>query len=266
MSTQPSTQPRAPSSPPPVATPRAAAQTPIGGIPAYGTLIQVLSSGSGVTPEVYTTIEGVGDLAGPTNAMAEVDVTSHSTGVPIKQTIPGLIDLGDLSFPCYWIPSDPTQNISSPFGLEYLFMNRVITKWQLVNPDPTHRTRQFHGFVKTLTEDSKVAGVMTRTVAIRITTPLTDVASAIAITPTSSSPAAAGAPTTTFNLTTGGSNAPWQPIPDQTWVTITTPVGLQQGDGVVTFAVAVNTTGTARTAHINIAAFSLVYTVNQLAT
>jgi hypothetical protein len=234
----------------------------VGGIPAYGTLIQVLSSG-GSTTEAFTTVEGVGDITGPTNAMAEVDVTSHSTGVPIKQTIPGLIDLGDLSFPCYWIPGEPTQAPDSPFGMEYLFINRVVTKFQLVAPDPTHYTRQFHGFIKGMGEDYKVAGVMTRNIAIRITTPLLAVPSPIMLTPSSASPTAAGSPTGTFSVKAGGSNAPWSPVASDTWITITSPTGIQVGDASVTYAVAANSTGTARTGTITITGLGLVFSISQ---
>jgi hypothetical protein len=254
-----------PNGPPPTVSPHAAApDEPISGFPAYGTLIQVLSSGLGVTPEVYTTIEGVGDITGPTNQCAEVDVTSHSTGVPIKQVIPGLIDVGDISFPCYWNPDDPTQNINSPFGMEYLFFNRITTKFQLINTNPTHRTRQFKGWVKTLTEDAKVTGVMQRTIAIRITTPFIDVPSAISITPQGISAPATGAPSGTFTVQTGGSNTPWNAIASDPWIQITSPTGLQVGDGPVTYTIANNpTTPTTRTGTITITGLGLVFTVNQ---
>jgi hypothetical protein len=228
----------------------------------------VLSSGAGVTPEVYTTIEGVGDITGPANSMAEVDTTSHSTGVPIKQTIPGLIDLGDLAFPCYWIPGDPTQDPSSPYGLEFLFFGRVVTKWRLIAPDPTHYTRTFRGFVKTMGEDYKVAGVMTRNIAIRITSPLTKVASPMALTPANIlTVPAAGNPTGTFAVAAGGSAAPWMPVASDPWITISTPTVPQQGDGNVSYAVANNpNVGQARSGTITISGLGLVFDITQLGT
>jgi len=245
-------------------TPSAAADPSVGGIPAYGTLIQVQSSTS---PEAYTTIEGVGDITGPTNAMAEVDVTSHSTGIPIKQTIPGLIDLGDIAFPCYWIPGSPTQVASSNYGLEYLFFNRIVTKWQLVAPDPTHYTRQFKGFVKTLGEDYKVAGVMTRNVAVRITSPFVTVPAPMTLTPPQNLTVPnAGAPTNTFAVAAGGSAAPWTAVASDPWITITTPTAPQQGDGNVTYAVAAGTAGTPRSGSIAITGLGLTFNITQMAT
>jgi hypothetical protein len=249
--------------PPPPGVSQFAATDPVSGIPAFGTLIQVLSSAG--PPEVFVTIAGVGDITGPANTIAEVDVTSHSSGAPIKQTLPGLIDLGDIAFPCYWNPSDPTQNVSSSYGLEYLFFNRIVTKFRLVIPDPTHRAREFYGFVKSIGEDYKVAGVCTRNVAIRITSVMSDVASPINVTPSSLSTPAAALPTSTFNVAAGGSLAPWTAVPDVSWITVTTPSGPQTGDGDVTFSVAANVTApvTPRVGHINISGLGLVFTVDQ---
>jgi hypothetical protein len=247
------------------ATPKAAAGVTIDGIPAFGTLVQVLS---GSTPtETYTTIAGVGDITGPSNAMAEVDVTSHSSGAPIKRTVPGLIDLGDLAFPCFWNPDDPTQNISSPYGMEYLFFNRIVTKFQLVMPNESHRTRQFQGFVKTMGEDYKVAGVCTRNVAIRITSPMLDVASPISLTPAQDlNVPNAGAPSGTFTVKTGGDNAPWTAVPSDPWITITSPTAPQTGDGAVDYAVAAGTPGTPRSGSITITGLNLVFNITQVGT
>lgn len=257
-----STQPFVPGTPTGLAT--AGSANIIGGIPAYGTLIQVLSDPG--PPEVYTTIEGVGDITGPGNQLAEIDVTSHSTGVPIKQTIPGLIDLGDLAFPCFWNPSDPTQIISSPFGLEYLFFTRTVTKFQLINTDPTRRTRQFRGFVKTLTEDAKVTGVMQRNCAIRIVTPWADVASPIKLTPASlPSAPAAGQPTGTIQVTAGGSHAPWSAVPSAPWITVSTPTAPTVGDASITYAVAAQLPAApARDGTINVTGLNLVFAIHQV--
>lgn len=245
------------------ATPRAGGGPPIDGIPSFGTVIQVLSSGPGVTPEMFTTIAGMGDITGPGNSIAEIDVTSHSSGAPIKQTLPGLIDLGDLSFPCYWNPADPTQNVNSPFGLEYLFINRITTKFREVMVDPTHRTREFWGFVKSLAEDAKVSGVYTRQVSIRICTPMVDVEAPVNLTPASLNTPAAALPSGTVAVATGGNATPWTAVSDAPWLTVSAPTAPQTGDGDITYAVAANATGTPRTGHINVTGLNLTFTVTQ---
>jgi hypothetical protein len=234
----------------------------ITGIPAYGTLIQVQSDAG--PPVVFVNIEGVGDITGPGLTVAEVETTSHSTGAPVRSWVPSLIDTGDFSFPCFWNPSDPTQSISSPYGLESLFWSRKLTLFQLVNTDPAHRTRQFRGFVKSIAETAPVAGIMTRQVALRITTPLQDVASAIAMNPQNATATAAGGPGT-FEVVVGGSHAPWQALSTVPWITITAPLGVTEGDESVAYTTAANS-GTARTGHIEIAALALSFAVNQAGT
>ena len=268
-----STQPRHPAvaapppPPPPMATTygTAASDEIIGGIPSYGTLIQVLSDPG--PPEVYVTIEGVGDITGPGTQVNEIDVTSHSTGIPIKQVIPGLIDLGDLAFPCFWIPTDPTQIASSPYGLEYLCLSRKTTKFQLINTDPTRRTRQFKGFVKTLSEDAKVTGVMTRNCAIRIVSAMVDVPSPISLTPVGmASVPEAGTPTGTIDVKTGGSNTPWSALASAPWITVSDPVGPMIGDGEITYAIAAQLPAApARTGYITVSGLNLTFNIAQVA-
>lgn len=206
----------------------------------------------------------MGDITGPNTALAELETTSHSTGSPVRTFIPGLIDPGEMSFPCFWNPSDPTQSLNSPFGLEYLFWNRIRTKFQLVNTDPTHRTRQFVGFVKQISETYPVAGICTRATAIRIVTAYKDVTPSINVIPdTVSVPNAGGPGTTPIEVNSGGSNTPWLAMADVGWITIIGPIDPEVGDGSITYSVAAGTLGTARTGHINIPALSLSVTVTQ---
>jgi hypothetical protein len=137
------------------------------GLAAYGTQIQVLSST--IAPDVFTTVAGVGDITGPNSQVAEIDTTSHSTGSPHRTCIPSLIDDGQLSFPMFWHPTDPTQDPSSPYSLQALFEARTVTKFRLINTDANAQTREFQGFVKQLSETYPVAGLCTLAVIIRIT-------------------------------------------------------------------------------------------------
>jgi hypothetical protein len=220
-------------------------------IAAFGTLIQVLSTAS---PEAYTTIAGVGDITGPNTNVAEVETTSHSTGSPHKTFMPTLIDDGDLAFPCYFNPSDPTHSLFSPYGLENLFQNRAVTSFQLVNTDPNKRTRKFRGFVKQLGETYPVQGICTRQATIRITSVPTDVVAAVTLAPVNDlTETAAGAPSKTITVTSS-STTPWLAHSDApSWLSITSPLTPTTGDGTVTYAVAASVAPTpARTGHITI--------------
>jgi len=242
----------------------AAPLAPVTGFPAYGSMIQVRSSLG--PPEVYIPIAGQGDLTGPGTQVGTVETTSHTTGAPIRTYVPGLIELGDFSFPCFWNPQDPTQRSDSPYGLSYLLNNRIITKFQLILADPSHYTRQFWAFVKQLNETAPTQGILTRQVALHITSVLTEVSPAIFLTPASATATAAGNPSGTFQVSAGGSAAPWQAIASDPWITITSPTGPQTGDQPVNYSVAANAGGTARTGFISISAFNLQFGISQAAT
>lgn len=230
----------------------------ITGIPAFGTEIQVLSSAS---PEEYTTIEGVGDITGPNASVAETETTSHSTGKPHRTFIPTLIDDGDLSFPCFFNPSDPTHSLYSGYGLENLFQNRAVTKFRLINTDASHRTREFRGFVRNLGETYPVQGVCTRNTTIRITSVPLDVAIPVTFTPTSAAPLAAGG-AATLGVALGGDTTPWTATKDVAWITIDSPTTPTTGDATVNYTVAVNGAGQpARTGHITV--LGNIFTVTQ---
>jgi hypothetical protein len=234
----------------------------IPGLAAYGTLFQVLSDLG--PPEAYVTIEGAGDISGPASQMGEAETTSHSTGAPLRSYIPTLADLGDMTFQCFWNPTSPTQAPTSPYGLEALFWARTTTKFRLVTPDVSHRTRTFYGYVKSLSEAYPVQGIMTRDVAVRIQTPLVDTTSPITLTPATAGPALAGGVGTPITLKAGGSVAPWRAAPDVGWITVTSPTVPTVGDGSIAYTVAAGTPGVPRTGHIFVSGLELVFTVNQL--
>jgi hypothetical protein len=233
------------------------------GIPAYGTQIQVMTSSS---PEAYETISGVGDITGPNTQVAEIETTSHSTGNPHRTYIPTLIDDGDLSFPMFWNPADPTHSGTSSYGLEYLFQNRLTTKFRMINTDPGHQTRTCYGFVKQLGETYPVQGICARNVVIRIASSWQIVPSPITLTPASAAPLAAGGPGTVAVAVGGAISAAWMPVVDCAWLHITSPTAPQSGDGTINYTVDVNPVASpARTGHILIAALGLTFTVNQAA-
>lgn len=229
-------------------------------IAAFGTLIQVLSV---ATPETYVTIAGVGDITGPNTNVAEVETTSHSTGQPHKTFMPTLIDDGDLSFPCYFNPSDPTHSLFSPYGLENLFQNRAVTNFQLVNTDPARRTRKFRGFVKQLGETYPVQGVCTRQATIRIASVPTDVVAAVTLTPTDNLTETAAGSSKTIAVASAGTT-PWMATKDVAWITITAPVSPVTGAGSVNYTVAASTApNPIRTGHITVG--DKTFTVTQAA-
>jgi len=167
----------------------------------------------------------------------------------------------------YWHPTDPTQSETSPYGLQYLFQNRIVTKFRIINTDQGHRTRIAYGFVKQLNETYPVAGLCEMATIIRVSGAFTVVPSAISMTPTSASPTAAGGPGTVA-VATGGSSTPYTATADVPWITVTAPTGgwPTTGDQSISYTVALNAVGSPlRIGHINIPELGLVFTVTQAA-
>ena len=225
-----------------------AAGDPIDAIASYGTQLQVRSSADGVTPKEFTTVFGVGDIDGPSLSIDEIETTNHSTGVPIKTFIPALIDPGELGFPCFWNPLDPTQSPLSPYGMENLFYARKVTDWRLIATDPARTTRQFRGFLKEKGEAYPVAGVVTHNIKVRISGAMAYVQASVTVTPATATPAAAGGAATATVATTD--EQAWFPVALQSWITITAPTGPTVGNGSISYTIATNDTLAPRTGQI----------------
>ena len=232
----------------------------ISGFAAFGTEIQV---DSGTTTPSFVTIEGVGDITGPSSAMGEAEITSHSTGIPVRQFLPTLADPGELSFPCFWDPSDPTQGTSTPYGLETMFWAKTIGTFRQVYPDPGMTAYEFSGYVKQLAETAPISGIATRTTVIRIigqrqlvTLPL-----GAAMRPVSAYVGAQGGSRNV--LVKAPADKQWKAQPDQDW--LKAPKDSYTGGGAVAFNIAPNTTGKARHGIISIPELELKFQVQQAA-
>ena len=223
----------------------------ITGVPSFGAAIQVLTSAEGITPKTFATVFGVGDIDGPSVNMGEIDTTSHSTGVPIKTFIPGLIDPGTLSFPCFWNPGDPTQSPISAYGLEKLFYQRTVTSFRLVAPDTGHTTREFRGFVKELGEAYPLEGVVTKNTVIRIAGAMSYIVATVTLTPSTKVGVLKAGETGTIAVTSSDTVG-WFPTSDQPWVTFTAPTAPVVGAGSVTWVAAAYIGTTDRTANLRI--------------
>ena len=136
-------------------------------VAAINTLLKMGNNGS---PQTFLTVANVGDITGPTLQTDVVDVTSQSTGVPWSQKFPTLLNAGDLSFPCFFVPN--STSTGSELGHEellYAFVNRVQHDWQLVFPDVGATTWSFQGWVTKFNMKAPVKGVLTADVMITLT-------------------------------------------------------------------------------------------------
>jgi len=233
----------------------------IAGFAAFGTEIQI-DSAPPAGPAVWVTIEGVGDITGPNSAMGEAEITAHSTGIPVRQFLPTLADPGELSFPCFWDPSDPTQSSTSPYGLESMFWAKTQASFRQVLTDSKPTAYQFTGFVKQLSEVYPLAGIAARTTIIRIIGQRTIVTFPLAaMRPVSAYVSAKGG--TRAAVIQTGADKTWKMEADQDWLHVAKENFT--GGGGVSIAIAPNTSGQFRRGHILIPALELSYLVQQAA-
>jgi hypothetical protein len=125
-------------------------------IPANPAINTFLQLGNGLSPETFTTVANVGTIGGPGLSLNVVDVTSHSTLVPWRQKIGTLLDQGDLTFDCYFIPNDPGHQ-----ALLAQFVSRLTADWQLSFPtSPTRTVWGLHGFISKFSMSEPVDNVI----------------------------------------------------------------------------------------------------------
>jgi hypothetical protein len=136
--------------------------TPTGALDSFGTLIK---RGNAATPEVFTAIGEVGDIDGPTLKASMEDATSHSSTGEFTETVPTLLDMGDIKFQLNFIPTDAGHGASA--GMVYDWKNKVKHNYQMVFPDST--TWTFACYVAEMKFKAKVKGLLTADVTLTIT-------------------------------------------------------------------------------------------------
>lgn len=131
-------------------------------IPAFGTL---LKRGNGATPEVFTAIAEVGDIAGPQLKTQFEDATNHGSTGGYEETIPTTKSLGQISFPIGFIPTDATH--SNAAGLVGDWASKAKKNYQFVFPDSTVWT--FACYVEQVNIKAPVKGQLGADITLRLT-------------------------------------------------------------------------------------------------
>lgn len=136
-------------------------------IPAINTLLQY---GDGGSPEVWTTVANVGDIAGPTMKSTIQDVTSQSTGDYWRLKIQTLMDAGEISAPLYFVP-----NSAGHQALLEIFAGRSGNTgnpgyWRLLFPVAAGSVPWiFQGWLSQFSMKEPVAGVIEAAIIITLT-------------------------------------------------------------------------------------------------
>lgn len=119
----------------------------------------VLQMGGGGSPQTYNSICNVQDWNEPDTSEV-VDVTN--VGDKWRRRIPTLLDLGKMKFKIFWVMREPThQNgvTGAISGLRYIWINQILTNFQVVYPDAVQSADQFAAYVTSFSITGKVGGV-----------------------------------------------------------------------------------------------------------
>lgn len=120
-----------------------------------GTLLQVQTG----SPAAFYTIANCSDLTLPTKANT-VEVTNF--GDTWIRRFPTLLDMGDITFNVFFIPTDithanTTSNTAS--GLRYLMLHQTLSTFKLVYPDTGASSDSFPAYVTDVSISGKVGDV-----------------------------------------------------------------------------------------------------------
>jgi len=118
-----------------------------------GLLLQV---GNAQSPESFTVIANVFDISLPTKADV-VDVTN--VGDQWRRRIATLLDMGQIAFSIYWVPTEATHWNQDARGMRFLMTQRIKRDWQLVYPNGLASTDTFAAWVTDYAITGKIGGV-----------------------------------------------------------------------------------------------------------
>lgn len=131
----------------------------------------LLQKGDGGSPEAFTTIAEVQDIKGPAGATTIVDITNQSSPNHFKEIAPTLLEGGQVTFDCIFVPQDATQNGTT--GLLADWKNRTLRNFQLICPDSRSTTLTFAAYVTKLDNSFPFANVAKTSVTLDISGPYT---------------------------------------------------------------------------------------------
>jgi hypothetical protein len=118
----------------------------------------VLQIGVG-SPVSYSSVANIQDWNEP-NKSDVVDITN--VGDAYKRRIPTLLDIGVCKAKLFWVPTEPShQNAINGVikGLRYLWINQILTAFQVVYPNLGQSVDRFQCYVTSFMVTGKVGGV-----------------------------------------------------------------------------------------------------------
>ncbi len=129
----------------------------------YGLLFQKGDSGS---PETFTTIVEVIEFTPNELEADDVEVTTYTAPATMLEYIAGMIEGGEATVKCNWIPDDPTQDENT--GLLGDLLGRGRRNYRFILPDAGSTSVTIYAYVKTSSPDTPLKEGMTIEFTIKV--------------------------------------------------------------------------------------------------
>jgi len=136
--------------------------TPVSG---FGAQIKV---GDGASPEVFTLIEGVRNLQGPTMDREIIDATHHASTGETRQKVTSFKEPGTVTFDLLFDGSDDTHQL-----LFELWASGELTNFEQIMPDAGTQEHAYAGYVKSLNQSAPINHVLSVAVTIEVSGAIT---------------------------------------------------------------------------------------------
>ncbi len=143
-------------------------------IHAHDTVIKIGDSTGGTTAgwnsdpsSGFTAIAEIRDSEGPSMTRDDIEVTYHNAPGGRRQYISDLLELGEVTFPVNWLPTDSTHD--STDGLLADLKNKVDDRdFVIVLSDAANTPIYFTGYVKGFEPGHPVSGELTASITIKV--------------------------------------------------------------------------------------------------
>ncbi|HEY0701266.1 MAG TPA: phage tail tube protein [Candidatus Acidoferrales bacterium] len=116
----------------------------------------------------FTTIAEVLKINGSGGKSDLADVTNMDSPSNFREKLPTLLDSGDVSFDCNWIPGNSTQT-----QLTTDFNNQTLLYWKILLPNGTNGL-SFQGYVTDKNFDLPIDKQASKSLKLTITGPITE--------------------------------------------------------------------------------------------
>lgn len=126
-----------------------------------------LAKGDGASPEVFTAVAQVIDIAGPSMSADSIDVTNHASASGYREFIPGLKDAGEITLTIQYDPAAATHK-NAAGGVLYAFEQGSRGNWKLTFPSSPAASWTFPAFVTSFDLKTPLNDQMTADVKFKV--------------------------------------------------------------------------------------------------